>query len=268
MEHSSNEPRIVETERENAAAEHREGEARRHGMGTAAMIAIAVLAVVNAYLLWGMHELKTSVGNLEQRYTSEVAVMQETASLEAGKSQREMEALRTELEAAQKEAATAVGNAKVEAKKHAERLAQKLAAEQKKEAELLATELTAVREQTDTKFEEVTSNADDVQRRVLEEILSRNADVEYLKRHGLQGRTDRESFKHVMPVVTYEDIQPDINRISNGDKSQILCSSPISEFLTRFVINILSYSSSSRCSVFALFLLCFFKSLARFLYAL
>ncbi|KAF2581284.1 hypothetical protein F2Q68_00001039 [Brassica cretica] len=81
-------------------------------------------------------------------------------------------------------------------------------------------------------IEEVTSNADDVQRRVLEEILSRNADVEYLKRHGLQGRTDRESFKHVMPVVTYEDIQPDINRISNGDKSQILCSSPISEFLT------------------------------------
>ncbi|KAH0937678.1 hypothetical protein HID58_005139 [Brassica napus] len=82
-------------------------------------------------------------------------------------------------------------------------------------------------------IEEVTSNADDVQRRVLEEILSRNADVEYLKRHGLQGRTDRETFKHVMPVVTYEDIQPEINRIANGDTSQILCSSPISEFLTR-----------------------------------
>ncbi|KAF8081308.1 hypothetical protein N665_0893s0006 [Sinapis alba] len=81
-------------------------------------------------------------------------------------------------------------------------------------------------------IEEVTSNADDVQRRVLEEILSRNADVEYLKRHGLEGRTDRETFKHVMPVVTYEDIQPEINRIANGDKSQILCSSPISEFLT------------------------------------
>ncbi|CAH8279657.1 unnamed protein product [Arabidopsis lyrata] len=81
-------------------------------------------------------------------------------------------------------------------------------------------------------IEDVTTNADDVQRRVLEEILSRNADVEYLKRHGLDGRTDRETFKHVMPVVTYEDIQPEINRIANGDKSQILCSNPISEFLT------------------------------------
>ncbi|CAA7049177.1 unnamed protein product [Microthlaspi erraticum] len=81
-------------------------------------------------------------------------------------------------------------------------------------------------------IEEVTTNADDVQRRVLEEILSRNADVEYLKRHGLQGRTDRDTFKHTMPVVTYEDIQPEINRIANGDTSQILCSNPISEFLT------------------------------------
>ncbi|KAJ0246195.1 Indole-3-acetic acid-amido synthetase [Hirschfeldia incana] len=81
-------------------------------------------------------------------------------------------------------------------------------------------------------IEEVTSNVDDVQRRVLEEILSRNADVEYLKRHGLVGRTDRKTFKHVMPVVTYEDIQPEINRIANGDTSKILCSSPISEFLT------------------------------------
>ncbi|KAJ4911327.1 Indole-3-acetic acid-amido synthetase GH3.6 [Raphanus sativus] len=81
-------------------------------------------------------------------------------------------------------------------------------------------------------IEEVTSNADDVQRMVLEEILSRNADVEYLKRHGLEGRTDRETFKHVMPVVTYEDIQSEINRIANGDTSKILCSSPISEFLT------------------------------------
>ena len=98
-------------------------------------------------------------------------------------------------------------------------------------------------------IEELTSNADQVQRRVLEEILTRNADVEYLRRHDLDGRTDRETFKNVMPVITYEDIQPEINRIANGDKSPILSSKPISEFLTRFVSNILS--SSSSCSVFA-----------------
>lgn len=82
-------------------------------------------------------------------------------------------------------------------------------------------------------IEDVTSNADEVQKKVLEEILSLNAHVEYLQRHGLNGHIDRDSFKKFMPVITYEDIQPDINRIANGDTSPILCSKPISEFLTR-----------------------------------
>ncbi|PSR96323.1 Indole-3-acetic acid-amido synthetase [Actinidia chinensis var. chinensis] len=81
-------------------------------------------------------------------------------------------------------------------------------------------------------IEDVTANADEVQRRVLAEILSLNAGVEYLERHGLCGRTDREAFKNLIPVIQYEDIQPQINRIANGDKSPILCSQPISEFLT------------------------------------
>ncbi|XP_021287766.1 indole-3-acetic acid-amido synthetase GH3.6 [Herrania umbratica] len=81
-------------------------------------------------------------------------------------------------------------------------------------------------------IEDVTSNADGVQKKVLEEILARNAHVEYLQRHGLNGHTDRETFKKVMPVITYEDIQPHIDRIANGDTSPILCSKPISEFLT------------------------------------
>ena len=84
-------------------------------------------------------------------------------------------------------------------------------------------------------IEDVTSNADEVQKKVLEEILSRNAHVEYLQRHGLNGQTNRETFKKVIPVINYEDIQPDINRIANGDASPILCSKPISEFLTRWV---------------------------------
>ncbi|GMJ05164.1 Gretchen Hagen3.6, DWARF IN LIGHT 1 [Hibiscus trionum] len=81
-------------------------------------------------------------------------------------------------------------------------------------------------------IEDVTSNADEVQRKVLEEILARNAHVEYLQAHGLNGHTDRESFKNIMPVITYEDIQPYVERIANGDMSTILCSKPISEFLT------------------------------------
>ncbi|RZB83614.1 indole-3-acetic acid-amido synthetase GH3.6-like [Glycine soja] len=81
-------------------------------------------------------------------------------------------------------------------------------------------------------IEEVTTNADEIQEKVLAQILSRSANAEYLQRHGLEGRTDRNTFKNIMPVVTYEDLKPDIDRIANGDTSPILCSKPISEFLT------------------------------------
>nr|GEY50040.1 hypothetical protein [Tanacetum cinerariifolium] len=81
-------------------------------------------------------------------------------------------------------------------------------------------------------IEDVTSSPDLVQKRVLSEILTQNANVEYLKRHGLYGHTDRDTFKKLIPVITYDDLQPDIAFIANGDKSPILSSHPISEFLT------------------------------------
>uniref|UniRef100_A0A0D9VVI9 Uncharacterized protein n=1 Tax=Leersia perrieri TaxID=77586 RepID=A0A0D9VVI9_9ORYZ len=81
-------------------------------------------------------------------------------------------------------------------------------------------------------IEEMTSSVDAVQERVLAEILTRNAGTEYLARCGLAGATDRAAFRARVPVVTYEDLQPDIQRIANGDRSPILSAHPISEFLT------------------------------------
>ncbi|XP_022752084.1 probable indole-3-acetic acid-amido synthetase GH3.1 [Durio zibethinus] len=81
-------------------------------------------------------------------------------------------------------------------------------------------------------IEEMTKYVESVQERVLSEILSRNAETEYLKRFQLNGATDRETFKSKIPVVTYEDLQPEIQRIASGDQSPILSAHPISEFLT------------------------------------
>ncbi|XP_050148725.1 probable indole-3-acetic acid-amido synthetase GH3.1 [Malus sylvestris] len=81
-------------------------------------------------------------------------------------------------------------------------------------------------------IEETTRNANAVQERVLSEILARNAQTEYLKRFKLGGATDRKTFKSKLPVITYEDLQPEIQRIANGDRSPILSAHPISEFLT------------------------------------
>lgn len=82
-------------------------------------------------------------------------------------------------------------------------------------------------------IEDMTMNAGAVQERVLAEILSSNANTEYLKRYTLDGATDCETFKARVPLSTYESIQPDIQRIANGDRSAILSAHPISEFLTR-----------------------------------
>ncbi|PSS26128.1 Indole-3-acetic acid-amido synthetase [Actinidia chinensis var. chinensis] len=81
-------------------------------------------------------------------------------------------------------------------------------------------------------IEEMTRNADSVQETVLAEILSRNAKTEYLRRFKLNGATDRAAFKSKIPMIKYEDLQPEIQRIANGDRSPILSAHPISEFLT------------------------------------
>ncbi|CAM0906567.1 unnamed protein product [Alopecurus aequalis] len=81
-------------------------------------------------------------------------------------------------------------------------------------------------------IEEMTSNVDSVQERVLAEILARNADTEYLKNCGLDGTTDRATFRAKVPVVSYDALQPYIQRIVNGDRSPILSTHPVSEFLT------------------------------------
>ncbi|KAL6595437.1 hypothetical protein ACP70R_047777 [Stipagrostis hirtigluma subsp. patula] len=84
-------------------------------------------------------------------------------------------------------------------------------------------------------IEEMTSNVDAVQERVLAEILGRNADSEYLAKCGLTGATNRAAFRAKVPVVTYEDLQPYIRRIADGDRSPVLTGPgchPVSEFIT------------------------------------
>ncbi|KAF7007188.1 hypothetical protein CFC21_041289 [Triticum aestivum] len=79
-------------------------------------------------------------------------------------------------------------------------------------------------------IEEMTSNVDSVQERVLAEILSRNAATEYLTDCG--GPTDRATFRAKVPVVSYDALKPYIQRIANGDRSPIMSTHPVSDFLT------------------------------------
>ncbi|KAF3432021.1 hypothetical protein FNV43_RR26760 [Rhamnella rubrinervis] len=76
-------------------------------------------------------------------------------------------------------------------------------------------------------FEAMTKDAERVQRDVLKKILEENGSAEYLKKQGLNGRTDPESYKACVPIVTYNDLEPYIQRIADGDSSAILTGKPI-----------------------------------------
>uniref|UniRef100_A0A0R0FKJ1 GH3 middle domain-containing protein n=1 Tax=Glycine max TaxID=3847 RepID=A0A0R0FKJ1_SOYBN len=76
-------------------------------------------------------------------------------------------------------------------------------------------------------FERVTKDAERIQKETLKRILEDNASAEYLLNLGLNGRTDPESFKAFVPLVTHKDLEPYINRILDGDFSSVLTGKPI-----------------------------------------
>ncbi|PPS19803.1 hypothetical protein GOBAR_AA00767 [Gossypium barbadense] len=73
----------------------------------------------------------------------------------------------------------------------------------------------------------MTKDAENVQRETLKKILEENGSAEYLQNLGLNGRTDPQSFKACVPVVTHQDLEPYIQRIVDGASSLVLTGKPI-----------------------------------------
>ncbi|KAE8726739.1 Jasmonic acid-amido synthetase JAR1 [Hibiscus syriacus] len=76
-------------------------------------------------------------------------------------------------------------------------------------------------------FEAMTKDAENVQRETLKLILEENGCAEYLQNLGLNGRTDPESFKACVPLVTHKDLEPYIQRVVDGAFPLILTGKPI-----------------------------------------
>ncbi|XP_047311193.1 indole-3-acetic acid-amido synthetase GH3.17-like [Impatiens glandulifera] len=82
-------------------------------------------------------------------------------------------------------------------------------------------------------LEQLTSDAGRMQEEVLKEIVSQNANTEYLRDFDiLLGHHHKQAFKTKVPIVSYEDIKPIIERIANGEPSHIISSQLITELLT------------------------------------
>nr|XP_043618821.1 jasmonoyl--L-amino acid synthetase JAR4-like [Erigeron canadensis]XP_043618822.1 jasmonoyl--L-amino acid synthetase JAR4-like [Erigeron canadensis] len=76
-------------------------------------------------------------------------------------------------------------------------------------------------------FESLTKDAKRVQTETLKKILQENCETEYLKRWGLDGKTDPESYSCCVPLVTHKDLEPLIQQIVDGAPEPILTTKPI-----------------------------------------
>ncbi|XP_062091446.1 jasmonoyl--L-amino acid synthetase JAR4 [Humulus lupulus] len=76
-------------------------------------------------------------------------------------------------------------------------------------------------------FEALTADAERVQKETLKQILEENESAEYLQNWGLNGRTDPESYKTCVPIVTHKELEPYILRIADGETAPMLTGKPI-----------------------------------------
>ncbi|KAE8009521.1 hypothetical protein FH972_005953 [Carpinus fangiana] len=79
-------------------------------------------------------------------------------------------------------------------------------------------------------IERLTEKADEVQKNILKEILTRNRETEYLNKY-MKGSKDVLEFKRNVPVITYMGVRPFIQRIANGEDSSLITGHPITEML-------------------------------------
>jgi hypothetical protein len=130
-----------------------------------------IIALVGAsvFLFFQVDRMRGDLASLRDSVQAEVTKVQEASSLLGSANQRNLDALREELENAKRTADAAVGQAKTEALRHADQLNRQLQAEQKKQQQQVASELSAVKEAAgaaNTKIADVSSEVGNVRTEV------------------------------------------------------------------------------------------------------
>jgi hypothetical protein len=115
---------------------------------------IALLAAV-VYLFIQVDRTRSDLSKFRESTLTELANLRESSSVTTATNRRNLETMKEELEAARRQAAMAVGQAKTEAMKRAEMLAAQLAEEQKRQAARVASQISEVKEDAASKIGEV-----------------------------------------------------------------------------------------------------------------
>lgn len=148
--------------------------------------AVIALLGANIYLYTQIDHLKGDLSEFRKNMGTELASLRENNAVSTQTARRNLTTLKDELETARRQANIAVGQAKVEAQKHAEELARRVAVEQSKQTEAVKTELSAavsnVEKTANTKIGEVSTNVDAVKTEVASTKTELDKTITDLKR--------------------------------------------------------------------------------------
>lgn len=125
---------------------------------------VVALLGANIYLFSQLTGLRSDFGEFRNSTLNEISSLKESSTVSTQTARRSLTSLKDELETARRQASMAAGQARVEAQKHAEELARRLALEQarqEKAAAEMKTELTTavsnVEKSAESKFTEVST---------------------------------------------------------------------------------------------------------------
>lgn len=110
--------------------------------------AVIALIAANIYLFIQLDRTRTDIASMRDSLLSEIAGVKETSHVSSQTARRNLESLQEALVEARRQAATAAGQAKVEASKHAEDLARQLQTEQARATQAVKSEISEVRQST------------------------------------------------------------------------------------------------------------------------
>jgi hypothetical protein len=143
----------------------------------ALILALVLLFAGSVYLYLQVTDLRTQLAEYRDTVTADMTTMREMAEVSNGQAQQELVTLREALDAAQQQASTAVGRAKTEAQKHADKLAQDIAIRQQALQEQVASEFTQVKQAADQTFARITEVSTDVDK-VENEVTATKAELD------------------------------------------------------------------------------------------
>ncbi|MGH9664036.1 MAG: hypothetical protein ACRD9L_06410 [Bryobacteraceae bacterium] len=147
-------------------------------------LVIALLGA-NVYLYLQVDHLRADMDKTRDSLADEIGKLRESSTVTTQSNRRTIEGLKDDLESARRQAAVQVGAAKVEATKHADDLAAKLAQEQVRQHQLVSAQISQVQDQTtqaNSKIGEVNTEVGNVKTDVAQTKSQLEKTISELKR--------------------------------------------------------------------------------------